>query len=373
MLGRPSPVSSGVTAHRFDLLDAIRGLAALLVVQRHTASLFGSSKLASSHLAVDVFFIMSGVVVAHAYKNRLTGGMGVLGFMKARLLRLYPLYFLGTALVVAALLAFPPENRADSPAIVLAFGVLLNLFFLPIPPFMSLNTIGVYVDNPGWSLFDELVVNAVFAAVVSRLTTVFLLVILGASGLTLFLIARAYGGLDVGFTWDAFAAGLPRAFYGFFAGVLIERMYHRLPEFGVGTGAACLAGILVVMVAGLPGGRWIYDLVAAGFVLPLLVLVATRVRLPDKINTICAVLGAISYPAYTLHVGLAVAVHGFASLLTGPSPAAAIPWLGNVYIVLLVGLSLTAHYYFDAPVRRWLGQRLPGENSRSPAPAPQPL
>lgn len=373
MHGRTTPVSSALPAQRFDLLDAIRGLAALMVVQRHTTGLFSSGELPSSYLAVDVFFTMSGVVIAHAYQARLTGGMGIFAFMKARLLRLYPIYLLGTALVVAALLVYPQETRADSPAIVLAIGVLINLAFLPVPPTLSLNTVGAYVDNPAWSLFDELVVNAVFAALVRWLNIPLLMAIVAASALALVMTSLSYGSLDVGYTWDALGAGLPRAFYGFFAGVLIERVYHRLPVFGARTGAACLLGILLVMVAGVPGGRWFYDPLVALFALPTLVLISTRVRLSDEMSKVCAVLGAISYPIYTLHFGLYVAVSGLAPQLTGMAPTDIVPLAGYIYLLALIGLSLAAHYWFDAPVRQFLARKLSGASNRPLAPAPRPF
>ena len=77
--------------HRFVLLDGIRGLAAVAIAHRHAEVFFGRPE-ASSYLAVDLFFALSGFVLAHAYGERLANGqMNPLNFMKARFLRLYPL------------------------------------------------------------------------------------------------------------------------------------------------------------------------------------------------------------------------------------------------------------------------------------------
>ena len=59
----------------FHTLDALRGIAALLVMIRHSGwLLIGKLDFAESHLAVDLFFLMSGVVVAPANQPSLRSG-----------------------------------------------------------------------------------------------------------------------------------------------------------------------------------------------------------------------------------------------------------------------------------------------------------
>ena len=72
----------------FYLLDAIRGAAALIVVVRHTSYFFGWA-LPMSHLAVDLFFMLSGVVIANAYDARLQAGLPARRFMLIRVIRLW--------------------------------------------------------------------------------------------------------------------------------------------------------------------------------------------------------------------------------------------------------------------------------------------
>ena len=59
--------------HYFYFLDGIRGIAALLVVLRHTEIYFGAIEFPVIYLAVDVFFLLSGIVIAGDYENRLHG------------------------------------------------------------------------------------------------------------------------------------------------------------------------------------------------------------------------------------------------------------------------------------------------------------
>ena len=100
-----TPVSSrtrrngGPLAH-FDVLDGLRGVAALLVLLGHeTAIVFGTSgSLAPrKELAVAFFFMLSGFVISSAYEDHLRRGMPATDFLARRVIRLYPLIALGIA------------------------------------------------------------------------------------------------------------------------------------------------------------------------------------------------------------------------------------------------------------------------------------
>src|SRR5882757_3316593 len=98
-----APVQS--EARVFHTLDALRGIAAIGVVTFHMKQLFAPIAASGGYLAVDLFFMMSGVVLSHAYEGRFRAGMGTFDFMRTRLIRLYPLYFLGTMLGIAVTVA----------------------------------------------------------------------------------------------------------------------------------------------------------------------------------------------------------------------------------------------------------------------------
>lgn len=90
------------TARRtFHGLDALRGVAAVVVVTRHAPAFFGVGLFPNSALGVDLFFVMSGFVIAHAYDERIARGMTALEFFRIRAIRLYPLYILGTLIGAA--------------------------------------------------------------------------------------------------------------------------------------------------------------------------------------------------------------------------------------------------------------------------------
>ena len=92
----------------YEILDGLRGVAALLVVVFHLCEAHATSHfdqlLNHGYLAVDFFFALSGFVIGYAYDDR-WGRMTVGGFFKRRLIRLQPMVVLGMA-VGAALFYF---------------------------------------------------------------------------------------------------------------------------------------------------------------------------------------------------------------------------------------------------------------------------
>ena len=83
------------TKPHYELLDGLRGVAALVVIWYHVFEGFAASpvdqRFNHGYLAVDFFFILSGFVVGYAYDDRWkrrTLSFG--GFIKRRLIRLHP-------------------------------------------------------------------------------------------------------------------------------------------------------------------------------------------------------------------------------------------------------------------------------------------
>lgn len=80
------------TKPHYDLLDGLRGVAALTVVCFHLFEAFATSHLDQrinhGYLAVDFFFILSGFVIGYAYDDR--WGKTIRDFLKRRLIRLHP-------------------------------------------------------------------------------------------------------------------------------------------------------------------------------------------------------------------------------------------------------------------------------------------
>ena len=85
-------------------IEGLRGIAALLVALFHAYvySQWGgfpaqSGVLQHAWLFVDLFFVISGYVMAAAYSDRLARGGRPSAYMVRRLFRLYPLHIVTTA------------------------------------------------------------------------------------------------------------------------------------------------------------------------------------------------------------------------------------------------------------------------------------
>jgi peptidoglycan/LPS O-acetylase OafA/YrhL len=283
----------GVQSHQFATLDGMRGLAALAVLSVHVASLSpgtGGIVLAHSYLAVDFFFCLSGFVLAHAYERKLQAGLSTGEFMRIRLLRLYPLYLVGTLLGIAIVAGDLEWSKPKT-----AIRVATALAFLPSPYPHGV----AYIWNlPAWSLFFELVANAVYAAAIHRLSNRRLFVIAVAS---LIAAALCYHSLHTGSMWDRFAFAFPRVGVSFFAGVLTYRLWRTsswrpsLPPV-----ALCLLLVLMLAVGTAPPWGERYDFLAVTL-FPLLIYCAACCEPGPRLRPIFLWLGATSYALYITH------------------------------------------------------------------------
>jgi peptidoglycan/LPS O-acetylase OafA/YrhL len=90
---------SRVWPFRFEIIDGLRGLAALAVVMHHS----GVAPL--GHYAVMVFFVISGYCIAASAETCRRNGVAFGAFMWRRLRRIYPPYFFAIAFYVLTRLA----------------------------------------------------------------------------------------------------------------------------------------------------------------------------------------------------------------------------------------------------------------------------
>jgi hypothetical protein len=140
--------------HRFEVLDALRGVAALLVVQIHMPFLFAATMpFPHAYLAVDFFFMLSGFVMAFAYGSRLRQGWPTLLFLRDRFIRLYPLFLLSIPFGLLHLFVVSHKEHSPLPNSEIPWLLLFTILLLPLPKFFQAG--GVYshpVVGPSWSL-----------------------------------------------------------------------------------------------------------------------------------------------------------------------------------------------------------------------------
>ena len=349
---------------RFVVLDGMRGLAALAVIVDHVDSPLLRALLPGRYLAVDFFFVLSGFVLSHVYAARLAGGMSLLAFMGARLIRLYPLYLVGTLSGVALTTALVIRGWIDVPWQSIAAATGLGLLILPTPIEWSPSPYNIFpFDGPAWTLFFELLVNVAFALVFLRLSQRVLTAILAVGAFGVAAVAYHFGALEGGFNWDNFIAGFPRVTFGFFAGVLVHRFYLKRPAPALPAWAAFSALMVIFMTPAGPARGWV-DLLAALVVFPLLVACSAESQPRGHLARGAAVLGLLSYGIYILHVPVR---DWLSTIIVALAPDLNLPGAAMVALVAVVTIAVTAilHVVYDEPARRWLLRRRAGAATSS--------
>lgn len=333
----------------FTTLDGIRGLAAVLVLIRHVPY-FGPLWFQETYLAVDLFFILSGVVIANAYQHKLGKTMSVGQFVWMRIVRIHPLYLLGSAITLLYWLVIGKSEEGNTAAII--------LFALLMFPNLTSNK-SFPLNGPAWSLFSEMIANIVYALIAHRLTIRLLGLIMGVSLAGIVAIIVRHGNLDYGYYTHDIWFGLCRVGFSFFAGVLIYRLYAAAPRLHhvAFKGQALLPwllllGLLLIFIRSPYGLKnMVYDFVVVAFVFPVTILLG-MVFHPDRFSaSIFRFFGLVSYPMYVLHVPLSKWIPVLfagqeAMLLTHPL------WLGVSFLVIVMVLGWLLDRYYDLPLRR---------------------
>lgn len=267
----------------FAGIQYLRGIAAMMVVLHH-APRGGVDWLAGTDFGsrgVEVFFVISGFIMAHTTCNLAQGRPAqALAFLKKRLIRVAPLYWIALTWVAMPMLL----NRGPN------LDLLLDYCFIP-------HWIERYPGHvfpllvPGWSLNYEMFFYLLFGVGIlfGRWKSAFVLVTLGA----LYVLGRTGS--------PASAAGV---FYTasdvlfFAAGVLVHRLHVCRPgvAWSPATGlAAVLAGAVLLALDGSGSGVLLHT-TGAG-----LVVYAGVVCLGRWHWMALGTLGDASYAVYLFH------------------------------------------------------------------------
>jgi peptidoglycan/LPS O-acetylase OafA/YrhL len=332
----------------FLTLDGLRGVAAVFVAMRHTA-FFHDLGIHGGYLAVDLFFVLSGFVIAHAYEKRLAAGLAGGRFIVLRYLRLWPVYAVGAALgLVSALCHGLPGRDNMSPAEV-ARVAPLALAMLPGPHIRPM----LYpVNSVAWSLALELLINLAYAFTWRWLRDLRVLcAVIAVSAAALVWAVVWFGKADVGFTWTNAWGGLPRVAFSFSAGLLIYRLWRRWP-LALGLSAWAPLALLPILFWK-PTDTVVYPLACVIAVFPPLVLLSAWTEPGRASRQLYAWLGAASYPLYALHRPAGeLVVLGLRRI--APSVLQWGAWLGAAYMVIAVVTCVLVERCYDRPVRKAL-------------------
>src|SRR6185437_5224660 len=231
-------------------LTSIRGVTALWVVafhlvkdlSRHGVVLadgtFASRVLLAGVFRVDLFFILSGFIIARTYGS-LTAG-GIPEFLFKRWARLYPLHFIVLALMVPAVFVVRSLGQTPEDPEFFAYSVLPYHFTLTFTWF----GLPIGWNGPAWSLSVEWLNYAVFPMLVilGRRLPAPVRIVLAVLGSVALVVGPQFVGFD-----STGPRAIGRGLLGFTTGVLLQSLAPS--GFAVPFLPSAAFALLVIMLA----------------------------------------------------------------------------------------------------------------------------
>jgi peptidoglycan/LPS O-acetylase OafA/YrhL len=342
------------SSDHYAVLDGLRGFAAIAVVMFHLGHWLNIPGLATnSFLAVEFFFCLSGYVLAKAYGHG-KHGLGALGFIRVRLIRLMPL--VAAATIVSACYAGCRLAVTHDLHLLPSLGLAAVLGLLNLPYLGAPSPIGgpqVFpLKGPQYTLFLELAAN--FAWFPIRIHRPLATAAVIAASCWLLIVIFGAGGGD---TTANFWRGFPRVGASFFAGVALFELQRR---YQIAVKIRGLFWPLIILMVAL----FFYpktlgnpvQLAWIGLVSPLLVLSGLAISTAGATRRLCLAAGALSYPIYVLQYPIFCWVNGgLRMVLHHRNPVLGAPLI----LIAICVLSAAAAIWFDNPVRQALGSRPP--------------
>ena len=372
---------------RYEILDGLRGVAAMLVVAFHLFETYyhmaPDQPINHGYLAVDFFFVLSGFVIGYAYDDR-WDKMSTWSFFKRRLIRLHPMVIFGTffgaiMFYFGSCAEFPLIN--ETPWWMVLLVMLWCFTLIPLPNTMDIRGWAETnpLNGPAWTLQWEYIANILYALFIRKISKVALGVCVAIFAVmtiilclnidvTGFLEERNWASYTVVGGWsttpDQLQVGLTRLLYPFFCGLLVSRMGKLIKV----KGGFWWCSLLIVVMLCMPWmgigtegeARWTNGLYEAFCILicfPLIVAIGAGSSVKGgKSEAINRFLGEISYPLYITHYPL---IYMQMSWVDNHKDA---PLSMHIFVavciyVLAILVAYGAYKLYDLPVREWLKKK----------------
>ena len=372
------------TKPHYELLDGLRGVAAILVLFYHIFEGFSFAEVTNGagdgiirtlnhgHIAVDFFFILSGFVISYAYDDR-WNKMNTWQFFKRRLIRLHPMLIMGAIIgcLAFASVGFERWDGTAAPTGWVMTALLLTMFMIPAVPGLPYEVRGngemFPLNGPGWSLFFEYIGNILYALFMRRMSTRILTIftiLLGIAHAWFFIgNVSGYDMIGVGWTIDEvnFWGGLVRMLFPFSMGMLLARTFKPRKV----KGAFWICSVTLVVLFSVPyiassgaiSLNSLYEFICIAFIFPMLVWLGACGTASGTTGKMNRVLGELSYPLYIVHYPI---MYIFYAWLIKNNIYTLDNCLGVAALVIVssIALAFLCLKLYDEPVRRWLTRKL---------------
>lgn len=372
------------TKPHYELLDGLRGVAALLVLIYHIHEGFAFAEatngdgsglittLNHGHIAVDFFFILSGFVISYAYDDRWKK-MSLGNFFKRRLIRLHPMLIMGAIIGTISFLIGGCQqwNGTITPIGWVITALLLTMCMIPAIPGVAYEVRGngemFPLNGPGWSLFFEYIGNILYALFIRRLSTKALAAVTVGLGVihTWFFVwnISGYDSVGVGWTIDEinFWGGLVRMLFPFSIGMLLARTFKPRQIKGAFwiCSALLLASFAVPYIS--PIGNLsmnsLYEVICIALIFPFIVWLGACGYSSDRYTSnINKFLGDLSYPLYIVHYPIMYLFYAW--LIEKRAYTWGETWeIASVVILSSIVLAYICLKFYDEPIRKWLAHK----------------
>lgn len=351
----------------FEVLDGLRGTAALIVVLFHIQGItvmWDGAKVVLHHapLAVDFFFALSGFVLGYAYDDRWER-MRTGRFLALRLIRLHPLVILGALLGLASYLLdpFATSAQAVTPLRSVLIAFAMCLFALPTWPLPNRWTDTHPLNGPIWTLFQEYIGSLAYAFVLRRLPSIWLAVIAVLSGILLVVTSTMLGSLDQGSYWETFWMAPVRLCFPFVTGLWLYRVRERLPNLRIGWLPLSLVMLAAIAAPTIPvvGGvklNGLYEAAVVVLLFPAILIAGRHSEAGRGMLWLCKASGRISYPIYITHFPFLYIWMNFVA--KGRASQMELLAIGTALVPFLIAIAWAAYAWWDLPIRARLGSWL---------------
>lgn len=350
------------TKQHFEILDGLRGVAAIVVVIFHFMEIaitdYSKNFIGHGYLAVDFFFCLSGFVIAYAYDNR-AAHIGITQFFKLRLIRLHPLVIVGAVLGLLTFLFDPFSDFYP----VYGFGktallFLTSAFLIPYPIMPERYTNLFCLNAPAWSLFWEYIANIFYILLLYKINKKVLIILALVGAAVLCYVAVQSKNLSGGWGGQNFWDGGARVLYSFSAGMLVYRFNLIIKnELGfLGITALLLVAFLFPFN---DDYNWISESIIVLLYFPLLVSLGAGATLSPALRKICRLSGELSYPLYMTHYPF---IWVYLTYVAVDKPKGMMLFgVIPVSVILLVILAYLIMRFVDTPLRKYLKGKLVSE------------
>lgn len=336
--------------HQLDALTTTRGIAALLVVIFHFGCTVFPFNLfehffRSGNLAVGYFFVLSGFVMYYTYRNR-RNAYGL--FMKKRLLRIVPAFYIALALSAAFLIA---EGGLSGP-LFLRQMVLNATFTQAFFPGYALS-----INSPGWSLSIEMFFYALFPVLIvfaNRNTARFLWFVA-----TFFVLSQVMHLVMVatyrpqwGTAFHEFVYYFPLFHFNqFLVGMAGGYLFFQYKKRGIKFASLWPLVTIILLVNFMPGSVSLHNGLLAPLYMLLVVAVASHNSALLRWRPL-VFLGEVSYGIYIFQEP----VHKYAVTINDRYLRLAEQPFFYVYVLSLVAVAALCYYTVERPVRNMLNR-----------------